>query len=322
MNNAIDREELLAFVAEKYYQEDLKQSEIANMIGLTRSAVSRMLTEARNKGLVEIIIHHPFQNDRDLEVKIGEAFGLIHVAVVSINNQLGNDKVKDQLGKAAARLLSSLIKPGGKVGVSWGTSVQATIEVYETAHVPDTQVIQLVGVLGSTRHSYSAQTLVERLAQKIGGEGTYLYSPFIVENSKTAESLLEDPAVKQAVAIGKECDIALMGVGTTKREFCSLYKGNHISHKTVAELQAAGAVGDVCALYFDKYGNPSPVEFHRRRIGIQLSDLKKIPIRLAVAGNIEKTEAILGAIRGGYINSLITDNQTASHLLQITKDYK
>jgi len=128
----------------------------------------------------------------------------------------------------------------------------------------------ILGVLGSTRHSYSAQILVEQMAQKIGGEGTYLFSPFIVENEKTAASLLKDPTVEKAVSIGKECDIALMGIGTTKSEFCSLYKENHISLQDIKTIRAADAVGDVCAIYFDIEGNLAPIDFHQRRIGTSL----------------------------------------------------
>lgn len=319
MTNNNNRDELLAYVAQKYYLEDHRQSDIASMIGLTRSAISRMLTEAREKGIVEIIIHHPFQYDQDLEDKLKARLGLENVAVVVLNNQLTYDDLRNMLGKAGSRLLASLIKPGYKIGVAWGTTVQATIEAYEEDPIPDIKVVQLVGVLGSTRHSYSAQTLVERLAQKLGGEGIYLYSPFIVENRQTAASLLEDPAVEEAISIGKECDIALMGIGTTLPEFCSLYRGNHITSEELQTIQAAGAVGDVCALYFTVTGDLAKVDFHQRRIGTSPSGLRSIPIRLAVAGSIEKAEAVLGAACGGFINSLVTDNLTAIRVLELAQ---
>ncbi|MCD4801967.1 MAG: hypothetical protein K8R16_03395 [Anaerolineales bacterium] len=114
MGNNNERDELLAFVAEKYYQEDKKQTEIAEMIGLTRSAVSRMLTEAREKSIVEIIIHRPFQYDRELESKLQKTLNLKHVSVVVFSNQPDYDEIRKQLGKAASRLLANLIKPGHK----------------------------------------------------------------------------------------------------------------------------------------------------------------------------------------------------------------
>jgi DNA-binding transcriptional regulator LsrR (DeoR family) len=321
MNKHLSRDELLAFVADKYFQGDLKQSEIAEMIGLTRSAVSRMLTEAREKGLVEIIIHHPLQFDHHLEEKLGERFDLKQISVVINQPQMDYPETRKKLGKATSRLLVDLIKPGHKIGVGWGTSVQATIEAFDRFPIKETQVIQLVGVLGSSRHSYSAQTLVDQLAQKLAGDGTYLYAPFIVENGKTAASLLEDPMVESIIALGSECDIALMGIGTTKPDFCSLYKGNHLSQNDLALIQSAGAVGDVCALYFDQAGELSPVDFHHRRIGISQSNLQKIPLRLAVAGWIDKAEAILGALRGEIVNALVTDQLAATRVLELADTY-
>ena len=321
MVNKTTRDELLAFVAEKYYLEDHRQTDIAGMIGLTRSAVSRMLTEAREKGIVEIVVHHPFHFYHELEDKLKSKLGLNHVSVLVFNNQPSYDDLKKLLGKAGSRLLASLIKPGYKIGVAWGTTVQATIEAFDADPIPDSQVVQLVGVLGSTRHSYSAQTLVERLADKIGGEGMYLYTPFIVENQQTASSLMEDPVVEEAISIGKQCDIALVGIGTTKPEFCSLYRGDHLSLDELNTIQSAGAVGDVCALYYGIEGDLSSIGFHQRRIGASLDGLKNIKTRLAVAGNIEKAEAILGAICGGFINSLVTDNLTAVRVLELAQEH-
>jgi DNA-binding transcriptional regulator LsrR (DeoR family) len=317
MRNNAERDELLAFVAENYYLGSYKQTEIAEMIGLTRSAVSRLLTEAKDKGIIEIIIHHPFKFDRNLEIRLKKDFNLKHTSVVAFANQPDYDELRKQLGKAGSRLLSNLIKPGYKIGIAWGTSVQATIEAFEPDHIDNVHVVQLVGVLGSTRHSYSAQTLVERLAHSIGGEGTYLYSPFIVENKGTAASLLADPTVEHSMSVARECNIALMGIGTTKPEYCSLLKGNHITRQTLKTIQDSGAVGDVCALYFDINGILSQVDFHQRRIGTSLEAIMDIDIRLAVAGNVEKAEAILGAIRGGFINSLVTDNHTAQRVLDL-----
>ena len=317
MPNSSDREEILAFVAEKYFLDDHKQTEIAEMVGLTRSAISRMLTEAREKGIVEIIVHYPFRNNSALESELKDRFGLKYASVLDFNNQPNYDDLRKQLGKAGARLLAQLIKPGSQIGVAWGTTVQATIEAFEQSPVPNSKVVQMVGVLGSTRHSYSGQTLVERLAGKISGDGYYLYSPFIVESESTAASLLEDPSVEKAIAISRDCDIALMGIGTTKPEFCSLFRGDHITLDELDTIRAASAVGDVCAIYYEINGEVADIDFNKRRIGTSYHDLLNIDTRLAVAGNPEKAEAVLGAIRGEFINALVTDDKTALRVLEL-----
>lgn len=80
-------------------------------------------------------------------------------------------------------------------------------------------------------------------------------------------------------------------------------------------------MGDVCAIYFDIEGNLAPIDFHKRRIGASLPGILEIPVRLGVAGNIEKAEAILGAACGGFINSLVTDNLTALRVLELAEEH-
>ena len=313
-----DRTEFLAFVAEKYYIEDHTQTEIADMVGLTRSAISRMLTEARQKGVVEIVVHHPFRHDHDLEQELKKRLGLVHLSVVDLIFNPSYDDLRSQLGKAASRLLAQLIQPGNKIGVAWGTTVQATVEEIDPSTILGVQVIQLVGVLGATRHSYSAQTLVERLANKLDGEGIYLYAPFFVESEQTASSLLKDPAVKQAISSGKNCDIAIVGIGAVSPDRNSLYKGKHIDKSVLESIRQIGAVGDVCGIFYDVNGVPVNTALLKKRIGISLPDLKSISIRLGIAGSKEKVEAIIGAINGRIINSLVTDKYTAKRILEMT----
>ncbi|MFN2113788.1 MAG: sugar-binding transcriptional regulator [Anaerolineales bacterium] len=321
MTNHTDRDELLAFVAEKYFLDDLRQSDIAEQIGVTRSAVSRMLTEAREKGIVEIIVHYPFHYNREQESELQNLLDLKYVSVLDIANHPDYGALRKKLGKVASRLLADLIQPGDQIGVAWGTTVQATIEAFEATNIANTKVVQLVGVLGSTRHSYSAQTLVERLAEKIGGEGIYLYSPFIVENERTAASLLDDPTVEESITRGEQSDIALVGIGTTKPEFCSLFRGDHISQQELDAIRSAGAVGDVCAIYYDIAGELARTDFHQRRIGVSPEGLKNIPIRLGVGGSPEKAEAIFGAAMGGFINALVTDSSTAELILELARTH-
>jgi DNA-binding transcriptional regulator LsrR (DeoR family) len=312
-----ERDELLANVAEMYYQDGNTQAEISQAIGITRSAISRMLTEARKKGIVEIHIHRPLRFNTDLEAQLTNKFNLLSAYVVTWNNNDRYRELRTRLGRAAAKVVKNNIKPNNTIGVAWGTTVQSTIEAIEDGEVKNLRVVQLLGVLGSTRHAYSGQALVERLARKLGGEGIYLYTPFLVEHEDTAKFLRNDQSVQDAISLGKKADIALLGVGSTIPEFCSLFQGGHITQNDLNTIRKAGAVGDVSGQYFNIDGELAEVDFHKRVMGIKFEDLLNIPIRIGVAGSTEKAKAILGAIRGGFINILITDNNTATRMLEI-----
>ncbi len=311
------RDELLADVAEMYYIEDLTQAEISRQIDLTRSAVSRMLTEARNKGIVEINVRRPLRFDSDLEATFKKRFGLQAVHVLTGQRDSNYDKLRRQLGLAAASVLKDLLRPRMSCGVAWGTTVSATIEALDTRQSLQVQIVQLVGVLRSNSHAFNAQALVDIMASKLGGEGTYLYSPFIVENATTAHSIRNISDVHENLEIGKQCDIALMGIGTVLDPlYSSLYQGGHISLETLEQLRLDGAVGDVGGVHIDINGNPAGGDFNERMVGITGPDLLAIPTRLAVAGGVAKAAAILGALRGGYTNLLVTDSQTAQAVLE------
>lgn len=318
-----DRDELLADVAEMYYEEGFTQAEISRQVGMTRSAISRMLSESRQKGIVEIIVHRPLRFDKDLEAAVIERFNLKNASVLLWQHKEGQyDRLRYRLGRVAAQVLRGLLRPDMVLGVAWGTTVSATIEALEVPDPMPMDVVQLVGVLGSSSHAFNAQALVEMLAREVGGEGTYLYSPFIVENADTARSILNIPNVRDAIALGREAEVALLGIGTVvDPNFCSLFLGGHISRGILKNLVDAGAVGDVSGRHFDIYGNEPETEFHDRLVGIARDDLLAIPTRLGVAGDMAKAQAVLGALRGGYVNMLVTDSDTAEAVLALDDEH-
>jgi len=314
-NRPIDRDILLADIAEMYYREGKTQAEISRKIGITRSAISRMLTEARQKGIVNIQIYHPLRYDKELEKALTSQFDLKSARVVVTNSNESYPELQKRLGRAAAIDFQTILKPNMIIGVAWGTSIYNMIEAYSGEPRINIKVVQLLGVMGATRLSYSGQTLVENLAQKLNGEGVFLYTPFLVTSEETATTLMNDPSIKQAISLAQRSDIALLGIGSTKPEYCSLLQGGHITKDDLKAIADTGAVGDVNGYYFNAQGFPADVEFRKRTIGLSYEDLAKIPVRFAVAGGLEKGPAILGALRCQSVNYLTTDHQTATWLL-------
>ncbi len=311
-----ERDELLADVAEMYYLEELTQAEISQAIDMTRSAVSRLLTEARKKRIVEINVRRLLHFDAGLEAALKERFDLQGTHVLATQRGVDYDKLRRQLGQTAAGALKDLLRPQMTCGVAWGTTVSATIEALDVPDPVPMQIVQLVGVLRSNSHAFNAQALVEIMARKLGAEGIYLYSPFIVENSATAHSIRSITDVRKTLDAGTRCDIVLMGIGTVLNpDFSSLYQGGHITLDTLEQLRQSSAVGDVGGVHIDINGNAAGGDINDCMVGITGSDLLAIPTRLAVAGGVAKAEAILGALRGGYVNFLVTDSETAEVVL-------
>jgi DNA-binding transcriptional regulator LsrR (DeoR family) len=313
-----DRASLLADVAEMYYLEEKNQAAIAKTIGVTRSMVSRMLTEARESGIVEIRIQRPLQLDSDLESELKEKFGLKDVFVVVTSHRSG-ERLTRTLGNAGAQMLARYLAPQRILGLAWGTSISATVDAFETKEPMPVKVVQLVGAMGARNMEYDGHDLVARITEKLGGEAYYLNAPYLCQSAEIAKSLLETKSVRETISVGKKTDIALLGIGTTSPDYSSFYLAGYVTRRELDDLRKAGAIGDVCGLHFDLHGQPACDDFCERLVSIRRPDLLSIPLRLGVAGGEGKADAILGALRSKYVNVLVIDSVTARKVLELAK---
>jgi len=313
-----DRASLLADVAEMYYLEEKNQAEIAKTIGVTRSMVSRMLTEARESDIVEIRIQRPLQSDPELESVLGEKFDLRDVFVV-ITNHRGGERLTRTLGNAGAQMLVRHLAPQKILGLAWGTSISATVDAVEVAGTMPVKVVQLVGAMGAHNMEYDGHDLVARITEKLGGEAYYLNAPYLCQNAELANSLLETKSIQETISVGKKTDVALLGIGATSPDYSSFYLAGYVTRRELDGLRKAGAVGDVCGLHFDINGQPACEDFCDRLVSIRRQDLLSIPVRLGVAGGEGKADAILGALRSKYVNVLVIDSTTARTVLEMAK---
>lgn len=311
-----NRDQLLADVSEMYYEEGLTQQKIARSIGVTRSAISRMLAEARRKGIVEIHVHRPLRFDRKLEEELARRFHLVDAHVLHWRKN-DYDGLRRYLGIAGARVLKDFLLPSTIMGTTWGSTVTATVDALETQGIHVAKVVQLIGALGAHSLAYDARALVQRLSSQLDGDAVYITAPFVVENAELARCMRSSQSIREGIEAARQCNVALIGVGSTTPEHSSLYLGGHVSLAELNGLRAAGAVGDACGLHFDIEGRPVANEFHDRLIGVSYEDLLNIPTRIGVAGGPAKTEPLLGALRGGYINVLVTNSAAASELLEL-----
>jgi len=311
-----DRASLLADVAEMYYLEEKNQAEIAKSFGVTRSMVSRMLTEARESGIVEIRIQRPLQSDPDLGSALKEKFGLKDVFVVIANHRSG-ERLTRTLGSAGAYMLAHYLIPQRTLGLAWGTSISATVDAFEAVEPIPVKVVQLVGAMGARNMEYDGHDLVARITEKLGGEAYYLNAPYLCQTAEMARSLLETKSIRETISVGKKTDVALLGIGTTSPEHSSFYLAGYVTRRELDDLRKAGAIGDVCGLHFDMNGQPACDDFCDRLVSIRRQDLFSIPVRLGVAGGEGKADAVLGALRGKYVNVLVIDSLSARKILAL-----
>lgn len=183
------------------------------------------------------------------------------------------------------------------------------------------KIVQLVGALGARNTEYDGHALVARLAEKLDGEAHYLNAPFLCPNPKTASILLKTKGIQETIVLGRNSDIALLGVGSISPKVSSYYLAGYVPLAELKKLSQEGAVGDVAGVHFDLNGRNVCSSFCKRLVTINKDDLASIPLRIGVAGGQGKVEPILGALRSSYIKFLVTDGDTAKAVLhQATKN--
>jgi deoxyribonucleoside regulator len=315
-----ERIDLLANVAELYYQDGKTQAQIAKTVGVTRSMVSRMLNEARSLGLVEIKIHKSLMFNHELQSLFMSRYPLADVSIIDVQPG-NNDSLLQHLGMAGAVILKKMLKPGMILGIPWGTTVAAVVDEMQVDRAIPVKIVQLVGALGSRNLKYDSHSIVQRLAQKIGGEAYYLNAPFLVESAIINQALMGSSPIKETFRMTEKCDVALLGIGSTDLQYSSYYQAGYLSAEEVQSLSNIGVVGGICGTHFDINGQIQAQSFQERIVSITKEALLSIPLRIGVAGGRGKVAPLLGAIRGGFINVLVTDCWTALDLIELDPNF-
>ncbi len=304
-------------VARLYYDDGVRQPEIARRLRLSQPKISRLLKQAHEVGIVRISVRPPSGANPELERAIESDYGLHQVEVVDISRDDDEAAVRE-LGAAAAYHLETTVRSGDVIGVSsWSATLLAMVDaMHPVTGVRDTQVVQILGGGGDPAAEGHATHLVRRMAHLLHGEGTFLPAPSSVGSQASRDVLLEDPFVRRAVSLFDDLDVALVGIGGQEPSGLLASSGNVFSADELRTVREAGGVGDIGLRFLCEDGQPVRSALDERVIGIELEQLRRVPRAIGVAGGPGKTKAIRAALLGGWINCLITDQHTGQRLLE------
>jgi DNA-binding transcriptional regulator LsrR (DeoR family) len=305
----MDKRDTKIMVAKMYYLEGLSQEEIANRIHLSRPSVSRMLKACVAEGIVQIRIDDVSSLGSRLGRQIEDAFNIRKAIIVPQSLSVDEDKIR--VGQAAAHYLESVLNPGMLVGIAWGTTIHSTIKSIKNSPAMKADVIQLLGGMGNKTNDTDANTMTLALAKALNGDSYVLQAPFMVKSKILRDLLMEEPHIKNHFDKIKSSDIAIVGLGSTRPELSAQFRSGHINKEDSERLISEGAVGDICGRYIDINGNNCHTTLNDRMIAVSLDDLQQINTVIGVAAGEKKSDIIVGALRGHYIDVLITDEKAA-----------
>ncbi len=307
---------MLVRAATLYYLEGKSQAEVAAAIGVSRSNVSRVLSDARRLGIVEIRINDPFGRATELESALMHKYGLRDCRVAPTTDP---ESQLSRVGALGAQWLTDHLPSAGGVAISWGASVQAVVEeLPEGGDHPNVEVLPLVGGLSIVDSARDGNVLVRQLASKLGAGHRRLYAPAVVQSPESRAALLAEASISSVLAAARGAQVAIVGLGSVGTGASSaIIDSMHLSPSQYSSFLATGVVGDCCTRFFDAEGEPVDSVVNERVIAIDLADLRNIPTVVAVASGARKAVATDGALRGRLVDVLVVDAELATALLEI-----
>jgi DNA-binding transcriptional regulator LsrR (DeoR family) len=173
----------------------------------------------------------------------------------------------------------------------------------------------MLGDLGSPMLQHEAALATLQMAKALGAEAVFLRTPGVMASADLRNAAIADLHVQAALKLLDQLDVAFVGVGPADFHGPLEEGDNFFSAKQLAEVRAAGAVGQLHQRFIDAQGQPVKTALDDLVVGITLTQLRKARRKIAVAGGTAKHKALAAALAGKWIDVLVTDVNTANTLL-------
>ena len=301
----------LVRVSRLYYELGETQEAIAALVGVTRPQVSRLLKEARAQGVVEIRIVDRTEAVSPVASRLRERFGLraVHLAPTLEGPP---DVARRRVGRLAGQVLRGAIRDGQVIGIGDGSSVAAVAdELAPGSAQVDATVVPLCG--GFWRPGAGAEPF-RRIGEALGATVLALHSPGLLDDAAVRDALCAHPGVRSVIERWERLDVALLGIGGPA------WSEAAVGPEALAEIEAGRAVGEIQIAPFDIDGRLVAPSLRARTVALDARQLPRVPVVIGVADGPAKVAPILGALRGGFVNVLVTDVATAEAVAGLEVD--
>ena len=287
-----------------YYMEDSTQAQIAEVMGVSRAKVIRLLEEARAQGIVQFSFRKNDSQRVSAEQLLIDRFGLKDAFVVP--TPLDGSAINQSIAQGAAHYVSDHLREDGYLNIGYGDTVS-----------------RMLGFLAKNREeSLNVVSLTGGVSYYLPSVGTTAYSmhlfltpsPLVVSSRQVRDALLDEKSLQDVSTMTEYADMSVVGIGAAV-EGATVLRNGILNEGELTVLKMQGAVGDVLNHFMDKDGNLIQTEIEDRVISTDLDKLRQLKNVVGVAGGKDKVTAIKAVLNGGYLNVLITDSDTAAELL-------
>ncbi len=313
-SSILSEKDILAIdVAKLYYHSNHSQQEIADILGISRPTISKLLQYASEKGFIVITINDPRENYVQLANEIKHRYQLSSVHICS--SPIDNDKTKLQLamGKLGAKLLESIVRDNDIIGVEWSNTIHSMAQFLQPQLHHNIEVVQLRGSEIKAKQGLNESETINTIAQAFNGKGQLLPLPIIFEELKTKNLIQKESTIWRVLENVRQSRIAVFTVGTLNQDSVLFTSGFYTQDEM--NLLQQRSVGSICARFVDEKGRICLPDMNNRTVGLGLPELRHKEEKILIAGGVNKVKIIDVALKYGYANHLVTDKVTANLLL-------
>lgn len=297
-----------------YFVEEMTQSEIASTLGATRFKINRTLADARRSGLVQIHINSDSIQEFKVATEMKKAFGLRDAIIVPTPED--RSRVHISVGAGLGWYISTALRDDSikTFGLGWGQTLRESIQFIRPRQRSDAMVTALLGALNRPNEINSFE-IIYRFSRMIGADRYYLTAPMYTTSTESRVILQAQDFYQDFRKLAVGADLGCFAVGAINSGSTLIREGlpSNISPESILE---SGAVGDLLGTFIDIEGNPVGHRINRQLVGLSLAELTNIKTLALASGGLEKVDAIVGALRTGIVNVLITDAETAAAVLR------
>jgi DNA-binding transcriptional regulator LsrR (DeoR family) len=309
-------EELLARISSEYYLDNRSKVEIAVSHDISRFQVARLLTEARERGIVEIKVNFPSHISSADVRRIESSLGIGKV-IVADSTTGDEDQARGILAKVVAAEISRQAPAGGTFGISWSRILDVASRLVR--ELPRCDIVQLAGALPSEGDSNPLE-LIQRLGHLSGGHAWPLWSPLVVEDPTTAAGMRRQPEIVGALATADSLDLAAVAIGAWKPGSSTVWdRADAVVRDAAAE---AGAVAECSGRLLDAAGVPVETGLDEQIIAVTIKQLQRTPKVIAVSHGKGRAEAVQAVARAGFVTTLVIDVPLARALTDLIDEEK
>jgi DNA-binding transcriptional regulator LsrR (DeoR family) len=306
-------------VARMYYYQNLNTEAIAQELDFSRSKVSRLLTYAKEQGLVEVRIIDPQEQSQRLERRLQERYSVPVVNVVKVPESANERDWLEQVAAFTAHTLNTLLTPHMILGLAWGTTLSTISRHLIPKPISNLNVVQLNGA-GNTQSlgiAYASE-IVMRFAENYQAKAHLFPVPTFFDFAETKRALWRERSIRRILELQERADILLYSIGAVQAGVPShVYSGGYLESRDYAELEEQGVVGDIATVFFRADGSYADVPMNTRTSGPDLALLRQVQHSICIVSGKGKARGLQAALRGGFVKHLIVDEPTARIVLEM-----